>query len=367
MKGQWFGVCEGDLTGNLMVNIDDAGEGFSVDAYLSSSDKKLPSSIVHFFTQGKTSPQKAVAATFPIDPRTQNKCTWEDISHLYDDDVTHSISSEVNLQVEDDKLLFDGETNIGVKFSGVLKKPVSAAESKIPGELVSWDEFKSELSKASKHNFLFRGQKKPWKLRTSFHRRGRSRVSDFWSKDVRQLHQRLSAITPHYFNLSDPQQNGSFFNLLQHHGYPTPLLDWTYSPYVAAFFAFRDWPINHDGPESVRIYFFDNESWQRDYTQIGNLDPPVPHFSVMEFVAIDNPRLAPQQSVTTVTNVVDIEQYVLGCEKSMGKRYLRALEIPASEREIAMGELRFMGITAGSMFPSIEGVCEELRECNFDK
>ena len=43
------------------------------------------------------------------------------------------------------------------------------------------------------------------------------------------------------------------------------------------------------------------------------------------------------------------------------------LDIPAKDREAAMRDLRFMGITAGSMFPSIDGVCEELRECNFEE
>lgn len=85
----------------------------------------------------------------------------------------------------------------------------------------------------------------------------------------------------------------------------------------------------------------------------------------MEFIAINNPRLVPQQAVTTVTNIVDIEAYLIERESESGIKYLQAIDIPANEREEAMRDLRFMGITAGSMFPSIDGVCEELKERNF--
>jgi hypothetical protein len=42
------------------------------------------------------------------------------------------------------------------------------------------------------------------------------------------------------------------------------------------------------------------------------------------------------------------------------------VDIPYIDREEAMKDLKFMGITAGSIFPGIDGVCEALRETNFD-
>ena len=366
MKGQWIGTYQGSVVGNIMVNIDELEDHYAAVAYVNPTDRNIPSSVAYLDTKNKDLEQKMVAAINPVDPRTGIQCKWEEIKDLYAEGISHSDKSDVTFRLEDGKLHIDSTSDIGVELSSVLTKPPEKNESKILGHKMSWDEFKSYISGLSKSKYLFRGQKKPWKLRTSFHRRGRYRISEFTNKDVKQLHKRLSAITSHYFDLSIPEQNGSFFNLIQHHGYPTPLLDWTYSPYVSAFFAFRDWPIGYSGEENNRIYMFNNDVWQENYSQIQSLDPPYPHLSVIDFIALDNPRLVPQQSVTTATNVDDIEAYVLEKERTSSIQYLQAIDIPATERDVAMRDLRFMGITAGSMFPSIDGVCEELRECNFD-
>lgn len=367
MKGQWLGDYQGSVSGKLMINIDEVGDHYEAVAYINPIDRNIPSSVAYLSTVNKDNQQTAKAYVLPVDPITGFQGTWDKIKNLYAEGVEHSDEATVTLSLTDNKLHIDTVSDIGVSLSGVLEKPPETDVSKIEGQVMSWNEFKLYISEISKSNYLFRGQKEPWRLQTTFHRRGRYRMSEFTGKDVKQLHQRLSAITSHYFDLTVPDQNGAFFNLLQHHGYPTPLLDWSYSPYVSAFFAFRDWPLKFSGEGFVRIYIFDNEAWQNRYPQIQNLDPPYPHLSVMEFIAIDNPRLVPQQAVTTVTNVVDIEAYILERENVAGIQYLRAIDIPASERENAMHELRYMGITAGSMFPSIDGVCEELRERNFDQ
>ncbi len=367
MRGQWLGSYSGGADGKVMINIDEVDDHFEGVAYLNPSTNNIPASVAYLSTLNKGEEQDATAYIFPIDPRTGFQGNWEEIKALYGEGVVHSSEANVKLRVQGNKLHVNAVSNINVTFSAVLDRPSGNGESKIPSQKMSWEEFKSYISSISKFSYLFRGQQKPWSLCTSFHRRGRYRMSEFTSKDVRKLHQRLSAITSHFFDLTVPDQNGAFFNLLQHHGYPTPLLDWSHSPYVAAFFAFRDRPIGYDGDEVVRVYIFNNQEWQKRYRQIQNLDPPFPHLSVMEFIAIDNPRLVPQQSVTTVTNLHDIEAYVLEKESETGVRFLDAIDIPAKEREIAMRDLRFMGITAGSMFPSIDGVCEEMRERNFDR
>jgi len=90
------------------------------------------------------------------------------------------------------------------------------------------------------------------------------------------------------------------------------------------------------------------------------------HVSVIEFVAVENERLIPQQGVSTITNIDDIETYVRTKERESKKTYLTAFDLPLHERNKAMSELSYMGITAGALFPGLDGACEELRERNFD-
>src|SRR5690242_4369170 len=103
----------------------------------------------------------------------------------------------------------------------------------------NWAGFKAYVSSLEPRRFIFRGQRELLTLRTGYHRTGRADLVRFLQNDIPTLHRHLSQRTTHIFNLSIAEQNGAFFNLAQHHGYPTPLLDWTYSPFVGAFFAYR--------------------------------------------------------------------------------------------------------------------------------
>lgn len=45
---------------------------------------------------------------------------------------------------------------------------------------------------------------------------------------------------------------------------------------------------------------------------------------------------------------------------------MRAVDLPVGERKKVIRELGYMGITAGSLFPGLDGACEELKERNFE-
>jgi hypothetical protein len=109
---------------------------------------------------------------------------------------------------------------------------------------------------------------------------------------------------------------------------------------------------------------FDQKLWRRRWKESVKLTAR-PRFSIMEFIAIDNERLIPQQSISSVTNIDDVGTHIRLSEHADRRQYLQIIDLPLKERPHVMQELSMMGITAGSLFPGFDGACEELRERNF--
>jgi hypothetical protein len=369
MNGQWMGGYLGTTTGKLLINVDDCGSHFEGVAYVRPDGKALPWSGVGFRTPDKSKNFNfATRDLWILHPQTGHPASLEEVKPFYPGGFSVSNEIVASGTWDESHLEISWHTDIGLSGSADLPRSRVTEPSELEARLMNWDQFKVYVANLAGKRHLFRGQHKPWRLRTAFHRHGRADLRRFISVDIKVLHQRLSARTRHIFDLSKPDENGAFFNLVQHHGYPTPLLDWTYSPYVAAFFAFRGVSkLETAGATSenrVRIFVLD-ESWRTDVNQLAVLDRPCPHLSITEFIAIDNERMVPQQSVSAVTNVDDIETYIRDMEKSNSRSYLSAIDIPIGERSNVFCELAYMGVTAGSLFPGLDGACEELRESNF--
>jgi hypothetical protein len=75
--------------------------------------------------------------------------------------------------------------------------------------------------------------------------------------------------------------------------------------------------------------------------------------------------LIPQHSISGVSNIDDIEGYLLSAAALHKERILWAYDLPAAARPRVMKDLNMMGISAGSLFPGLDGTCEELRERMF--
>lgn len=147
-------------------------------------------------------------------------------------------------------------------------------------------------------------------------------------------------------------------------------MDWTRSPYVAAYFAFSDISNKQarsaNADQAVRIFIFDIASWERDVPSNRRLHPMLPFLKFREIAAMDNDRTIPQQGVSAFTNVDNIEAFVKTFEDTLEKKYLRMIDLPKRSRPNVMRDLRMMGITEGSLFPGLDGACAELRERFFE-
>jgi hypothetical protein len=363
MEGQWIGTFSGTNSGLAVLDLDDAGTHFEGHAFAFDSNQSVPSVMFDVTTDGRNLQQslttKLIAAVRPNAPAVMSP---EEVINEYPNiAVPQEVS--VNIDANSNSMNIVWETSAGTSGLAKLQKSKACTKSKYKPrpDITCWHEFTEFSLDLPSRKYIFRGQDCVNRLRTSFHRTRRKDLVRYLKNDIPRAHHTLTAKTKHLFNLLDSAQNGAFLNLLQHHGYPTPLLDWSYSPFVAAFFAYRFRRRRTPSDDKVRIYIFDREAWVNDFAQVQSMAFARPHFSILEALTIENQRAMPQQALSSVTNLDDIESYISLLEERHNKRYLEIIDLPNSERRVVMEHLSLMGITAGTLFPDLVGACEELR------
>lgn len=362
--GQWLGAFESEHGGIAQLDLDNEGGRLKGMVYAFENDPRLPNicaSVNLVPNDNALEFDEDVVAFHPQELRPLRANEFEDVN------FPKKVS--VCLDLEGDTLSGRWSTDTGATGKVNLDKSEACKPSQYTSEkgTISWDEFQSEVSTlvTKPYRYVFRGQSAPWRLRTSFHRTRRKDLFRYWNDDIPRVRHASVGETKHVFSPVNPDHNGAFMHLLQHHGYPTPMLDWTYSPYIAAFFAYSSASYEQQGARPLRIFMFDAEQWKANYNQVTNVTLCRPHLSLIEPLALGNPRALPQQSVATITNLDDIEDYIKYRENETNREYLRVFDLEPSGRNDALRQLGLMGISPGSMFPGLEGVCREYRDRHF--
>jgi hypothetical protein len=371
MQGQWLGKFDSNgLAGSIRVELEIRGDAYFGHAYV-------------FYNESLSIPGLRFRLHVPRNPpHIVDVDTW----YLYPGggvmssvDRHHAekfvrdkfgIPIPENFQItfacEGIQLRVDWRSPEGASGSELLSMSDAERLSELTGrpDLQTWDQFRQWAVDKKPRQYIFRGQRNPNRLASSFHRTWRSDLASWIEHDVRSLFGAIVEKVNYPLQLGQLDHNSAIWSLLQHHGYPTPLLDWTYSPFVAAYFAFEG--AIDPAQSSPRIYIFDQTAWINKYGRTQFIvDAAPPQLMPLESIAIGNPRAGPQQALSTVTNVADIESFVREKEQEDDVSYLTVCDLPATDRPRIMRELELMGITYGSLFPGIDGICRDMKDRMF--
>ena len=251
-----------------------------------------------------------------------------------------------------------------------MASPTKKLDSDAPYEVVrvkSWEEYLGIISDSPYQHWAFRGQRDASaplfsalsRYFMAFHVDRRA-----WRDQEERILRIFKRKAVHFLqHVPDRDDDFQWLALMQDHGAPTRLLDFTWSPYVAAFFALHN--TTHEGgilacnpveigkvksvkleePGNFRKYFLSGAG---------------PFVWLGEPYAM-NRRLIAQSGTFLVPSVLDRSVEQILREYPKPERTLIKFILPAEKiREKGMRELYRMNITQSTLFPDLDGLARSL-------
>lgn len=256
--------------------------------------------------------------------------------------------------------------------------PASAEDRIVRRRIESWAEFVRIVQQwQGFRNWCFRGQADAgWPLKSSLTRHIEvSKVhQDAWPLQetrIRRIFERKS----HLFLEDVPETDEiEWLALMQHHGAPTRLLDFTWSPYVAAFFALERatndaviWAINL--PLLWRIH----EQHRIDGVKVADVNPRDPeafhryflpnrHAFLWQGDSFRMPqRVVAQSGTFLVAGHVGMPiEDILARYPGKGPLLVQFVLNTSKVRAEAMASLYSMNITQATLFPGLDGLARSM-------
>ncbi|MBN2182730.1 MAG: FRG domain-containing protein [Sedimentisphaerales bacterium] len=260
--------------------------------------------------------------------------------------------------------------------------------------LKTWEEFEKELEKLNTESeqlkskesgyvsqILFRGQSDSTQpLDSTINREISCMEFSTYLEQIRNIVNTISAYTDSDWNISEkissylkeplwnlykllPENNFlkivEFMVYLRHHGFLSPLLDWSRSPYIAAFFAFEKTDKENIAIFAFREYCCHGKSFMQEDPHIIGIGPNLR----------THKRHFLQQTEYTVCGKKKDKEFIFCSyeevkspinESEQYQDVIRKYIIPSGEQNKVIKKLKLMNITKYSLFSTEDALIQSL-------